>query len=62
MMTVKLTKPMVEQVEKLLTHGSRVEVLIEQGQVAIVEVKRKLRMKEYAEGNGPSKSNGAMSN
>lgn len=32
--------------ESLLKHGSRVELLIEQGKVAIVEIKRKLKMKE----------------
>jgi hypothetical protein len=32
--------------ETLLKHGSRVEILIEQGKVVIVEVKRKLKMKE----------------
>ena len=45
-MTPVITKEMVEQMESLLKHGSRVEILIEQGKVAIVEVKRKLRMKE----------------
>lgn len=32
-MTPTLTKEMVQQVETLLKHGSRVEVLIEQGKV-----------------------------
>ena len=45
-MTPVITKEMVEQMETLLKHGSRVELLIEQGKVAIVEVKRKLKMKE----------------
>ena len=45
-MTPTLTKEMVQQVETLLKHGSRVEVLIEQGKVAIVEIKRKLKMKD----------------
>lgn len=45
-MTPTLTKEMVKQVEMLLKHGSRVEVLIEQGKVTIVEIKRKMRMKE----------------
>lgn len=45
-MTLTLTKEMVQQVETLLKHGSRVEVLIEQGKVTIVEIKRKMRMKE----------------
>lgn len=45
-MTPVITKEMVEQMETLLKHGSRVEILIEQGKVVIVEVKRKLKMKE----------------
>ncbi len=45
-MTPTLTKEMVQQVETLLKHGSRVEVLIEQGKITIVEIKRKMRMKE----------------
>lgn len=45
-MTPTLTKEMVQQVKTLLKHGSRVEVLIEQGKVTIVEIKRKMRMKE----------------
>ena len=45
-MTPTLTKEMVQQVETLLKHGSRVEVLIEQGKVTIVEIKRKMRMKD----------------
>ena len=45
-MTPTLTKEMVQQVETLLKHGSRVEVLIEQSKVTIVEIKRKMRMKE----------------
>lgn len=45
-MAPKITNEMVQQMEKLLTHGSRVEVLIEQGKVTVVEIKRKMRMKE----------------
>lgn len=41
-----IMKEMKEQIEMLLKHGSRVEVLIEQGKVTIVEIKRKMRMKE----------------
>ena len=44
-MTPVITKEMKEQIETLLKHGSRVEVLIEQGKVTIVEIKRKMRMK-----------------
>lgn len=32
--------------ESLLKHGSRVEILIEQGEITIVEIKRKMKMKE----------------
>ena len=45
-MTPVITREMVEQIETILRHGSRVEILIEQGKVTIVEVKRKMRMKE----------------
>ena len=45
-MTPVITKEMVVQMETLLKHGSRVELLIEQGKVTIVEIKRKLKMKE----------------
>lgn len=45
-MTPVITKEMKEQIETLLKHGSRVEVLIEQGKVTIVEIKQKMRMKE----------------
>ena len=45
-MTPVITKEMKEQIETLLKHGSRVEVLIEQGKVTRVEIKRKMRMKE----------------
>lgn len=42
----KLTPEMVQQVETILKHGSRVEILIEQGKITVVEIKRKMRMKE----------------
>lgn len=32
--------------ESLLKHGSRVEILIEQGKITIVEIKRKMKIKE----------------
>lgn len=32
--------------ESLLKHGNRVEILIEQGKITIVEIKRKMKMKE----------------
>lgn len=50
-MTPVITKEMKEQIEKLLTHGSRVEILIEQGKVTIVEIKRKMRMKGHSNTN-----------
>lgn len=52
---------MKEQIETLLKHGSRVEILIEQGKVSIVEIKRKLRMKETDKDNGSCESNGTVS-
>ena len=45
-MTPVISKEMKEQIESLLKHGSRVELLIEQGKVTIVEIKRKMRMKQ----------------
>ena len=45
-MTPVITKEMCREIETLLKHGSRVEILIEQGKIAIVEVKRKLKLKE----------------
>lgn len=45
-MDTKITPQMVEQMEAILKHGSRVELLIEHGKVTVVEIKRKLRMKE----------------
>lgn len=45
-MIPKLTPEMVREIEDLLKHGSRVELLMEQGKVAVVEIRRKLRIKE----------------
>ena len=45
-MIPKLTPEMIEIIETILRHGSRVELLIEKGQVTIVEIKRKMRFKE----------------
>ena len=45
-MVIKLTPEMVEQIESLLRHGSRVEVLIEQGKITIVEIRRKMKLKQ----------------
>ena len=44
-MTPKLTPEMIEVIESLLKHGNRVEILIEQGKITIVEIKRKMRCK-----------------
>lgn len=41
----ELTKQMIDEIESLLKHGSRVELLIEQGRIVIVEIRRKMRMK-----------------
>ena len=60
-MTPVITKEMKEQIETLLKHGSRVEILIEQGKVSIVEIKRKLRMKEADQDKGSGESNGTVS-
>lgn len=56
-----ITREMKEQIENLLKRGSRVEILIEQGNVSIVEIKRKLRMKANDQNNGSDESNGAVS-
>ena len=45
-MTPVITKEMTAAMEKILKNGSRVEILIEQGKIVIVEVKRKMRMKK----------------
>lgn len=60
-MTPVITTEMKEQIETLLKHGSRVEILIEQGKVSIVEIKRKLRMKEADKDEGSCESNGTVS-
>lgn len=44
-MTPKITKEIAEQIEILLKKGSRVEILIEQGKVTVVEIKRKMQYK-----------------
>ena len=44
-MTPVITPEMVKIIEDLLKHGNRVEILIEQGKITIVEIKRKMRMK-----------------
>ena len=45
-MTPKISDEMKEQIENILKRGRRVEILMEQGKVTIVEIKRKMRMKQ----------------
>ena len=45
-MSPVISMEMVELMESLLKHGSRVEILIEQGKITIVEIKRNMKMKE----------------
>ena len=45
-MTPVLTAEMILEIEAILRHGNRVELLIEQGKITIVEIKRKMRYKE----------------
>ena len=45
-MTPKISDEMKEQIESILKRGRRVEILMEQGKVTIVEIKRKMRMKQ----------------
>lgn len=44
-MELKITKEMLREMEEILKRGSRVEVLVEQGKITIVEIRRKMRMK-----------------
>lgn len=48
-----LTQEMVRQIENLLNTGSRVELLIEQGKVCVVEIRRKLRLKDAGDTDEP---------
>lgn len=45
MAEITISQKMKEEIEALLKHGSRVEILIEQGKITIVEIKRKMKMK-----------------
>ena len=45
-MTPVLTAEMILEIEAILRHGNRVELLIEQGKITIIEIKRKMRYKE----------------
>lgn len=40
-----LTSEMIKEIEVLINKGSRAEVLIEKGKIAIVEVRRKRTMR-----------------
>lgn len=44
-MQLTLTPEQIAEIEKILSRGSRVEILIEQGQITIVEIRRKMRRK-----------------
>lgn len=44
-MELRITREMNREMEEILKRGSRVELLIEQGKITIVEVRRKMRMK-----------------
>lgn len=44
-MELRITREMSREMEEILKRGSRVELLIEQGKITIVEVRRKMRMK-----------------
>ena len=42
---LSLSREQIMEIEAILKRGSRVELLIEQGQIVIVEIKRKMRRK-----------------
>lgn len=44
-MTIKLSQEQVKLIEEILARGARVELLIENGLVTIVEIRRKMRKK-----------------
>ena len=44
-MQAKIAPKMVEEMQALLSKGSRVELLIENGKIVIVEIKRKMKYK-----------------
>ena len=45
MPTPTLTPEMVELIISILHHGNQVEIKIEQGQITIIEIRRKMRSK-----------------
>ena len=44
MKNIKLTPSMQLEIERLLKRGSRVELAVEKGEIAVVEIKRKLTL------------------
>lgn len=44
-MSPTISTSMTELIQQILSKGNRVEIMIENGQVTIVEIKRKLRAK-----------------
>ena len=44
-MTPTMTPEVVEMIQQILKKGSRAEVMIENGKIAVVEIRRKLRYK-----------------
>lgn len=44
MKDIRLTQNALREIERLLKAGSRVELQVERGRVAIVEIRRKLRV------------------
>lgn len=45
-MTPTLSMKVVAEIERILKRGNRAEVLIEQGKVTVVEISRKLKVKD----------------
>ena len=41
----KLTQEQINEILLILKRGNRAEILIEQGQIVIVEIRRKMRIK-----------------
>ena len=45
-MAPTLSPKVVQEIERILKKGNRVEVLIEQGKVTVIEISRKLKIKD----------------
>ena len=45
-MKIALTPTLIAEMEEILNKGNRVELAIENGKVAVIEIKRKLKIKE----------------